>query len=76
MQDINDQEMLKQYFAPQQRQEEDQRPSDQRGFTVRDAPWSDGRHAPDTSSTADFPEFGSTVQKPPAPPIVWGPRRK
>ena len=79
MQDINDQEMLKQYMHPAATGSDDPKEKgDPRGFVVRDAPWSAGGgkgNAPDTASTEDFPEFGATVGKPSAP-VAWGPRRK
>ncbi len=82
MQDINDQEMLKQYTHPVGRgSDEHKEKGDPRGFVVREAPWSSGGgggkgNAPDTLSTEDFPEFGATVSKPSSAPIAWGPRRK
>ncbi len=77
MQDINAQEMLRQYTHPTGRgSDEHKEKGDPRGFVVRDAPWSGGGRgsAPDTASTEDFPEFGAAVGKPTQ--IAWGPRKK
>ena len=79
MQDIHDQELMKQYMVPgHDKDERDDRKGDPRGFVVRDAPWhpgTTGKNAPDTASTEDFPEFGASVSKPASAP-AWGPRRK
>ena len=73
-----EQENIRQYEVPSRH---DDTPK-QKGFSVRNAPWSDGKisptngetYTPDTASTSDFPEFGSSAKK--ATGVAWGPSVK
>lgn len=74
LQDITDAELLRQYTqAPSKHHDDDSRPrGESRGFVVKGGPWEREQTAPDTSSSAEFPSFGSgDIPK----PVVWGPRR-
>jgi len=75
LQDISDREMMEKFMKPSSSSgSSDSRRSDQKGFVVRDAPWS--ATAPNTSSTDDFPAFGAAVARTPRAPVVWGPSVK
>jgi len=74
LQDLDEQEHLKQYQSPPSRHggKEESTSYNEKGFVVRAAPW----HAPDTRSVEEFPEFGTAPAKAAAPAPTWGPRRK
>ncbi|XP_071109075.1 vigilin-like [Haliotis cracherodii] len=73
LQDVIDQEYIKQLQRPPSKQDGDNRggPPDQRGFVVKDAPWD---KTPDTASTEEFPAFGAVVA--PKSSHAWGPLKR
>lgn len=83
MQDVRDNEDMRAYQAPRRQDNgENAAGGAQRGFVVRDAPWSPpagavgGKNAPDTNSMSEFPEFGlSAAPASGGGSSRWGPRR-
>lgn len=79
MQDITEQEEVKQYLKPSRENEPRGIKKDTKGFVVVDAPWSQqhNKNAPDNSSMSDFPDLPS---RGPASsgraPMAWGPTAK
>lgn len=83
MQDVRDNEILRSYQSPRREDSgNDHANSVQRGFVVRDAPWSPAQagegagkvHVPDTTSMTDFPEFGLSSAPPSRGSSRWGPK--
>ncbi|XP_077998393.1 vigilin-like [Glandiceps talaboti] len=75
MQDVNENEYMKQYMAPPSR---DDHPGNRPrpGFVVRDAPWD---QPPDTSSTQEYPSLVASAAPSSgsgAGPIAWGPSKR
>lgn len=79
MQDVQDQEMLKDYQMPstgRQSMGHNQHHEASPGFVVTGAPWN---ATPDVSSTTDFPDLGAAAASGgpgPARSVVWGPSLK
>jgi len=76
MQDVLDEENLKQYEAPSRHGEQRNAPKSS-GYIVTGAPWN---QQPDTNSTEDFPSLSSTASSsnttaPARMNFAWGPRR-
>lgn len=70
LQDLRENEMMRQYtMAPSRHQEDQTRPT-QQGFVVKGGPWE--QKVPDTTSSTEFPSFGAEADTP--KPVSWGPR--
>ncbi|XP_070561985.1 vigilin-like [Ptychodera flava] len=75
MQDIKENELLKQYMRPQTRNDAPLHGGNRLGFVVRDAPWD---QPPDTASTQEYPSLVPTPSQAGAPsgPVAWGPSKR
>ncbi|XP_013786055.2 vigilin-like [Limulus polyphemus] len=75
LQDITENEFMLQYLSPTARSSgEDftQNKGEAKDIIIKGGPWEQSQNAPDTTSTQEFPTFGSGD----APkPVAWGPRR-
>lgn len=76
LQDIIDEEYLRDLQRPPSKDHGPKEKVDEKGFVVKNAPWSAA--APDTSSTSEFPSFPSSTGGAVAPKAsqAWGPSRK
>ncbi|XP_052832875.1 vigilin [Octopus bimaculoides] len=72
LQDIIDQEYLKELHETPSRPDVNGAPKESKGFFVKDAPWD---KVPDTNSTDEFPSFGTVVPLP-KPSQAWGPLKR
>ncbi|GAB6018560.1 hypothetical protein CHUAL_000255 [Chamberlinius hualienensis] len=71
LQDLSENEMMRQYTMAPSRQHEEQTRPIQQGFVVKGGPWE--QKVPDTTSSTEFPSFGAATNDTPKP-VSWGPR--